>query len=443
MSTLVAKKLKHYVFLVCFLAFAFVLNAFYELFTNYRHVNNYEEFIKITIFILLNGLTEIFPVMLPKGGQVTVSLAINVTILYLFLPFQSTLIITFEYFLFIFFYYNKIEKIKLLFNLAQFIVSINLASYVTQFLSLYTIKWMAVLCGAIVYVTINLLLVTIVISLAQSYKIYDVWMLNFKNILPNFLALIPMGILMAKIYEAWGAMGILMFILPLMLARHSFKLYMDTRQMYLDTVQALVTAIEAKDLYTKGHSERVAEFAVETARELDWPEHKIETLRYMALLHDIGKIAIPDVILNKSTRLSPQEYNRIKDHAVVGAEILKQVKNLGDAYLMVRHHHERMDGSGYPDGLKGEEIPMGARIIAVADCFDAMTSNRVYRAGRSPREAIQELQKCGGTELDSQVVQAFVQAWEKRLASKWEKQILTEIETGAARGEIAAAQAEE
>ncbi|WP_159446878.1 HD-GYP domain-containing protein [Carboxydocella sp. ULO1] len=248
---------------------------------------------------------------------------------------------------------------------------------------------------------------------------------------------------MAKIYETWGAVGIILFILPLMLARHSFKLYMDTRQMYLDTVQALVTAIEAKDLYTKGHSERVAEFAVETARELDWPEHKIETLRYMALLHDIGKIAIPDVILNKSTRLSPQEYNRIKDHAVVGAEIIKQVKNLGDAYLMVRHYHERMDGSGYPDGLKGEEIPMGARIIAVADCFDAMTSNRVYRAGRSPREAIQELQKCGGAELDSQVVQAFVQAWEKRLAPKWEKQILTEIETGAARGEIAAAQAEE
>ncbi|AVX31699.1 metal dependent phosphohydrolase [Carboxydocella thermautotrophica] len=397
--------------------------------------------INTIIFSLIYFIIELFPVHLPRGGSVSVSIALTVAILYLFdLPVAIFTVFIGECLIHL---KSKNKKIiKTFFNFSQLIISITFSGII----KIGLIKLGAVyatIIAAFCHVIINLSLVTIVLALSQNAKPYGIWMLNFKWVAPNFIALTPMGILMAKIYETWGAVGIILFILPLMLARHSFKLYMDTRQMYLDTVQALVTAIEAKDLYTKGHSERVAEFAVETARELDWPEHKIETLRYMALLHDIGKIAIPDVILNKSTRLSPQEYNRIKDHAVVWAEIIKQVKNLGDAYLMVRHHHERMDGSGYPDGLKGEEIPMGARIIAVADCFDAMTSNRVYRAGRSPREAIQELQKCGGAELDSQVVQAFVQAWEKRLAPKWEKQILTEIETGAARGEIAAAQAEE
>ncbi|AVX21267.1 HDIG domain-containing protein [Carboxydocella sporoproducens DSM 16521] len=435
-SSMKAKMLNIYIFLVDIAAV--ILLAYAITHTNFEKNSLFD----IVLFALVYWIIEMFPVFLPRGASITVGIALNVAILYFFNPPAAILSVFIGECLNSFTIKNK-NIFKILFNIGQFIISISLAAFAKLFfINLWSLV-PATIISAIIFVVLNIFLVSIALAMAQNLKLYDIWMINYKWVVPNFLALTPMGILMAKIYEAWGALGILMFILPLMLARHSFKLYMDTRQMYLDTVQALVTAIEAKDLYTKGHSERVAEFAVETARELDWPEHKIETLRYMALLHDIDKIAIPDVILNKSTRLSPQEYNRIKDHALVGAEILKQVKNLGDAYLMVRYHHERMDGSGYPDGLRGEEIPMGARIIAVADCFDAMTSNRVYRAGRSPREAIQELQKCGGAELDSQVVQAFVQAWEKRLAPKWEKQILTEIETGAARGEIAAAQAEE
>lgn len=397
----------------------------------------------VFVFALMYFIIELFPVYLPRGGIVTVSIALTVAVLYLFsLPAAILTVFIGECMLYL---KNGIENrdlLKFVFNTSQLLLSIFFAGIVKIMFFKFGIA-IATIVAAFCHVMINLSLVTIVLALSQNIRPFDMLMLNFSGVVPNFIALTPMGILMAKIYETWGSFGIVLFIMPLMLARHSFKLYMDTRQMYLDTVQALVTAIEAKDLYTKGHSERVAEFAVETARELEWPEHQIETLRYMALLHDIGKIAIPDLILNKSTKLSPQEYSRIKDHAVIGAEILKQVKNLGDAHLMVRHHHERMDGSGYPDGLAGEDIPMGARIIAVADCFDAMTSNRVYRTGRSPQEALQELLECGGRELDSQVVQAFAQAWRKRLAEKWEQQILTEIESRAARGEIAAAQAEE
>lgn len=158
-------------------------------------------------------------------------------------------------------------------------------------------------------------------------------------------------------------------------------------------MQTLSTTIEAKDEYTRGHSYRVAEYAALIASELGWSPEEIQVLKHSALLHDIGKIGIPDSILNKPSRLTDDEYNLIKKHPVIGAEILKDVTLLPHVLEVTRGHHERYDGNGYPDGLAGKEIPVHARIVAMADSYDAMSSRRIYRSALSRDVIYEEIRK--------------------------------------------------
>lgn len=178
--------------------------------------------------------------------------------------------------------------------------------------------------------------------------------------------------------------------------------------LYLGTMAALVNTIEAKDSYTRGHSDRVTDFAVSIARELNLPEDEQELIRYACQLHDIGKIGIRDYILNKVEELNQEEWNEIKQHPTTGADIVKSLGFLEKGIPFIRHHHERYDGGGYPQGLRMEDIPLGARIIAVADTFDAMTSDRAYRKAKSVDVAIKELEENAGRQFDPQVVDAFL-----------------------------------
>lgn len=197
------------------------------------------------------------------------------------------------------------------------------------------------------------------------------------------------------------------------------ELYLKEHRIFIHTAIALAAAIDARDPYTHGHTERVTNYALAIAKELvGLPEIEAysnfrETLQIAALLHDIGKIGIPDRVLNKHNRLTPEEYEEIKKHSVIGATILNPIKELRDVSREVRAHQECYDGSGYPDGLKGNGIPLIARIIGVADAFDAMTTNRSYRKGRSAEEALQELKRCSGSQFDPVIVGAFLLAYEK------------------------------
>ncbi len=184
----------------------------------------------------------------------------------------------------------------------------------------------------------------------------------------------------------------------------------DAEATYLGAVRALAAALDARDPYTAGHSERVSRFAVAIGEELKLDAEQLETLRLGALLHDIGKIGVPDEILRKPGVLSASEYESIKTHPVAGARILRSIPFLAPHIPIVELHHERPDGLGYPYGLHGDEIPLAARIVHVADAFDAMTSARAYRSGRIPVEAIAELRKCSGTDFDRQSVEALVAA---------------------------------
>ena len=181
--------------------------------------------------------------------------------------------------------------------------------------------------------------------------------------------------------------------------------------LFVDTVRTLVAAIDAKDFYTGGHSERVSHFAVRLAEQMKVPRPLVRTIELGALLHDIGKIGIPDRVLNKPGRLTEEEIEVIRQHTIFGGRILEKSPELAELRRFALHHHERWDGAGYPDGLAGEEIPASVRIVSVADCWDAMISDRVYRPGMAPKIAAEKVAKLRGNQFDPEVVEALMGIW--------------------------------
>ncbi len=187
----------------------------------------------------------------------------------------------------------------------------------------------------------------------------------------------------------------------------------EVENSYLSAVQSLAVALEAKDRCTSGHSQRVSRFATMIARGLNLSALEVRTIGQIGLLHDIGKIGMDDKILNKPGKLTTGEYDVIKQHPVIGAQILAPVRSLEGHLPGIRHHHEAYDGGGYPDGLKGEAIPLNARVVCLADSFDAMTSSRPYRSGRTLQEAVVEMRECAGSQFDVRCVEAFISILER------------------------------
>lgn len=185
----------------------------------------------------------------------------------------------------------------------------------------------------------------------------------------------------------------------------------DLKSAYFYTVKAVANSIEARDPYTKGHSERVAQFAKAIAEELDWDKNEIELIDWGGMLHDVGKIGIYDFILQKRGKLTDAEYENIKLHPLIGTQIVKDISFLEPVVPYILEHHERFDGKGYPRGVAGENISIKGRLIAVADSFDAMTTDRPYRKALKAEDALKEIMKNRGTQFDSEVVRAFEMAW--------------------------------
>jgi len=183
------------------------------------------------------------------------------------------------------------------------------------------------------------------------------------------------------------------------------KAYAVLQRTYRETVTALSRAVDARDPYTAGHSDRVVNIASKIANKLGLNKQEIEIIELSAQFHDVGKIGIPDNILLKPGSLTEIEFAVIKEHPVIGVNILSNIEFLKDSLPIIRHHHERYDGNGYPDGTSGQEIPLGSRIISIADTYDAMTTDRPYRKGLSHEEAINEIIRCKGTQLDNEIVE--------------------------------------
>jgi putative nucleotidyltransferase with HDIG domain len=198
------------------------------------------------------------------------------------------------------------------------------------------------------------------------------------------------------------------------IALDNARLYDDMRNLFFNTVETLVRAIQARDQYTSGHSSRVSRYCQLIAEKLNLSTQDRHHLYLTSMLHDIGKIGIPDSLLNRPGKLTEEEMLKVREHVILGASMLKALGQMHPIVPLIRHHHEAYDGSGYPDGLKGDQIPLISRIVAVADTFDAMTSDRPYRKARSRSEAIEELKRCAGAMLDPIIVRAFVQCLDEQ-----------------------------
>lgn len=221
------------------------------------------------------------------------------------------------------------------------------------------------------------------------------------------------GLLTASLWTVLGPFAPVLVLIPLLVARWAVAQFAAQQRAYESTVSALCQAVETKDVYTRGHSERVSRGSVMIAREIGMRAERVEAIRYAGMLHDVGKLGVPTSVLQKSGALTDDEYAAIQLHPMRGLDIVREIGFLDEALAGIMHHHERIDGLGYPMGLAGDEIPEFARVLAVADAFDAMTSTRSYRGARPVPEAVAELRKWAGRQFDPAFVDAFVAAIER------------------------------
>lgn len=268
--------------------------------------------------------------------------------------------------------------------------------------------------AGLAFSVVNLVLGISAASLRSQTPLGRVWSLSVSNILTGLVALVPLGWLMSEIAVKVGLWAAAMFMVPLYLARFAFSKYAETRELFFGTVQALSQAIDAKDGFTRGHADRVSRIAGAMAREIGLAERQIEQIELAGLLHDIGKIGVEDRILMKPQRLELDEQELMRRHPIYGASILEPSAALRPLVPIVLHHHENFDGSGYPEGLKGEEIPLGSRIIIVADAYEAMTSDRIYRKAIGHERAMDQLNKYKGIQFDPKIVRALEQVVHKK-----------------------------
>lgn len=301
----------------------------------------------------------------------------------------------------------------------------------------------ALLAAAVAYV-VNAYLVTQVASMTTGRPLLEVWLEKGRWLAPHYVVFGLLGLALAMAYRALGVTGILAFVAPALMMQVAIKQYVDRttetvtalrrknedlekanrdilemsdtlKETYRGTLEALVTALDARDRETRGHSTRVTHYTLDLAKQLgvesdgpDWEE-----LTQAALLHDVGKIGVSDFILHKPGPLSPEEWEEMKRHPSIGYDMLKGVRFLAGPAKIVHSHHERFDGKGYPNALAGDEIPLGARMFAVADTFDAMTSDRPYRRALPPEAARDEIVRHSGSQFDPQVVEAFLKIYEE------------------------------
>ena len=308
------------------------------------------------------------------------------------------------------------------------------------------------LAAATVTYGVNHFLVTSIVSLATRQSPWAVWREKFQWLFPHYVVFGFLGLALALAYQALGVTGLLAFMAPSFMMRLAIKQYVDKtslhvatlkakneqleranrevlamsmrlKETYDATLEALAAALDARDRDTGGHSSRVSVYTMDMARRLGIREGSAEwmDIERASLLHDVGKIGIADSILNKPGPLTAEEWQEMRKHPAIGYEMLRDVKFLAVAAEIVYSHHERYDGKGYPKGLKSDEIPLGSRIFAVADAFDAMTSDRPYRRALDWRKAREEILTNSGVQFDPEVVEAFLKcldAWKEGLEER-------------------------
>ena len=304
--------------------------------------------------------------------------------------------------------------------------------------SLPVVDFAATVGAAAIYFTLNMLITATIISLRDGKPITK-QLRGSGGAYLNMLALAPVAWLMARMYLTAGWWAVLLFAVPVYTSRLAYLRFVEVREMFTETVRSLAEAVDKRDDFTSGHSHKVQEIAIDIGRVMKVSDTDLEALEWGGLLHDIGKIGVPDSVLLKQERLTREERVTMNLHPLLGAEIIAPVTLLAPELPIIRHHHEWFNGSGYPDRLVGDEIPKLARILHVADAFEAMTAARPYRmTPLTPEQALGELRKFGGIQFDPDVVDAFVRTkWARGLADPGRDEVRDVPLIGDAAGSIA------
>lgn len=378
----------------------------------------------VIFFIILTALTESLTVEF-KNMSFSMSFAVTLAAYILFGTFQC-IIITIIGFLF---RVIKVDKNKYgyshkyifntpiygtVFNCCALLLPIIISNFFYKACGgSFNIEFIYYNIGPIIifgiaYFVTNILIISILMCIMTNKNFWFCFLGNIKVGFLNSLVMIPIGILLAGIFHKYGRFGIVFTIFPIILIRYTLLLYIDSKSQFIETVEALMNAMDARDKYTEGHSRRVAEISVAIAKELKYNQWKIEQLSITAMLHDVGKIGVSDTILNKPGKLTDEEFKIIKEHPQIGIKIIKDIKNIDYIHPVVSSHHERYDGKGYPDGKKGDELPLNVYIVQLADTIDAMASDRPYRKGLPTDIIIDEITKYSGTQFHPLVAEAYL-----------------------------------
>jgi len=374
-----------------------------------RSVNTFRWF-EIAVFSAMFFTFHIYGMVVPWGAYISVNSALLYLMMMVYRPGDVVLAI----FVGVFLAHVKqgVPFHKWLFNPAQTIMSTLAGIWVKELLggttgSPYGLGFLAsYIAMAVTVWIVNCMLVAIFFALYRRQSFIATLWPFVSDFMPNQLIVIVMGFFLYTVYIQLQLMGLGLICGLLLAFRYSYKVYNDSRTMYVETIKTLTSVLETSDAYTGGHSERVADYASRFAQKLKLPFYEVDAIHYAALLHDIGKIGVNDAVINKQGPLSAEERRMMNDHPVISYNIVRRIQTLekNGVAKMVYHHHEFYNGGGYPDGIQGTAIPLGARIITVADAWDAMTSDRPYRKALPKREALRRLQEASGTQFDPRVI---------------------------------------
>lgn len=367
----------------------------------------------IVFWTALTLLASALPVRMPRGTMVAVSLAPILAAMTLGGPVVAGWVAAIGT--------TEVRELRgripwygTLANHAGIVLPTLAAAYISEFAGrasgLMAVSFIGTILGAAAFFALNATLTAVFVALRTGQDFRVVLVGDAKGFAMNLLALAPLAWLMARVYELPGGWwGALLFGLPLYTTRVASHRFVEMRDMFTQTIGALAEAVDKRDPFTSKHSRRVMEISSDIGRVMRVGEAEMEALEWGGLLHDVGKIGVPDHVLLKADRLTKDERAIMNSHPVLGAQIIAPVMKLARELPIIRHHHEWYNGSGYPDRLIGEEIPKLARILHVADAFEAMTAQRPYRMKPlSIEQALAELRKFAGVQFDPEVVDAFV-----------------------------------
>jgi HD-GYP domain-containing protein (c-di-GMP phosphodiesterase class II) len=401
------------------------------------HMSAIDPIMFVVIFVLA-GIAQRNPVVLFRSSAISVAFAVKIAAYVLFgtpVALWATVVVVA-----VNAYTPKPKPArKVLFNFGGMMLSTYLASTTYQLVGglvppgAFVPTMLAVAVSAAVYFAVNSVLTAAVITLTSNARFVDIWMQNFAWMPVNYLATAVNGAALALAYQSLGVIGVIVFVLPLGIAWYSFRLYMmkstqvrernrellslnenlhrTTERLeasHVSVIAALLGSLAAKERTKLGHSDATMQHALAVAKSLGLGQDEVAAVNLGTLFHDIGKIGIPEQILLKPSALTEEEWAEMKTHPVIGANLIGEVPNLERIRPIVLAHHEHYDGTGYPNGLKGDEIPLAAQIISVADTYEAMTSTRPYRQALGHAEAVAELRRVAGTQLNPIVVEAFI-----------------------------------